>query len=42
MCRSGNRGGFLGVGDNSSVKITGGLISNNVAEGRAGAVSPAA
>ena len=39
MCRSA-RGGFLGVGDNSSVKITGGLISNNEAGRRAGAVSP--
>ena len=42
MCRSGRRGGFLGVGDNSRVKITGGLITNNVAGKKAGAVSPAA
>ena len=39
MCRSMGDGGFLYAEFRSSVHITGGLISNNVAEGAAGAVS---
>ncbi|CAM9376759.1 unnamed protein product, partial [Laminaria digitata] len=38
MCHSTRRGGFLAIGDRASVKITGGLIANNVAERRAGAI----
>lgn len=38
MCRVTSRGGFLRAEDRSSVSITGGVVENNVAERRAGAV----
>ena len=37
-CECVRRGAFLSVRDNSSVKITGGIIENNVAGKRGGAV----
>ena len=37
-CRATRKGGFLFTGDESSARITGGLVTNNVAERRGGAV----
>ncbi|CAN0514801.1 unnamed protein product, partial [Scytosiphon promiscuus] len=37
-CRTCSRGGFLYAGDNTTVKITGGLFSNNLATRRGGAI----
>ena len=39
-CRTCLRGGFLYAGDNTAVKITGGLFADNIATRRGGAVRP--
>lgn len=38
MCRCTQNGAFLFAGDGARVKITGGLVESNVADGRGGAV----
>lgn len=37
-CRANRKGGFLFTGDESSARITGGLMANNLAARRGGAV----
>lgn len=38
MCQSAERGGFIFVGDDVRLKITGGMFANNLSTRRAGVV----